>query len=273
MRSNASSLDDIAFLARSEHRVTVLEALAAASRHRDDLRAATGASSPTMGRVLRDLEDRGWLTNDGQTWALTRAGRYVADSFAALSDAMATERTLRDVWELLPSEMDGFSPDLFTDAVVSFPGPGYPYQPVERLTELIERSDSMRGFGSTVVKSSNLEAACRAIQNGMTFEYVYSPENVETLYAWNPEEIARTVACDNCTTYVHDAIPDGDSCGVDIFDDRVTICCHDVESNVLRAVVDTDAPAARDWADSLFERIRRDAAPLDAPDREGRSPD
>lgn len=265
MPPDGSTLDDIAFLARSEHRATVLDRLAAGPMHRDELREATGASSPTMGRVLRDLEDRHWLACEGRTWELTTAGRYVAAHFADLCDAMATERTLRDVWELLPSEMEGFSPDLFTDAVVSFPGPGYPYQPVERLAELIERSDSLRGFGSTIVKASTLETACGAIQAGMEFEYVYSPENVETLFAWNPEEIARTVACDNCTTYVHDAIPDGESCGVDIFDDRVTICCHDVETNVLRAVVDTDSPAARDWADSLFERIKRDAEPLDAP--------
>ena len=50
--------------------------------------------------------------------------------------------------------MEGFTVDLFADATVSYPGPGYPSQPVERVTELIESAESMRGFGTTVVKSS-----------------------------------------------------------------------------------------------------------------------
>lgn len=54
-------LDEIEFLARSAHRVGVLDVLAAGPRDRDDLRTATGASSPTIGRVLSDFEDHRWI--------------------------------------------------------------------------------------------------------------------------------------------------------------------------------------------------------------------
>lgn len=50
---------------------------------------------------------------------------------------------------------------------------------------------------------------------------------------------------------------------IDIFDDRVAICCHDVETRALRAWIDTDAPEAREWAWSVFERYRREARPVD----------
>jgi hypothetical protein len=46
--------DEISFLARSEHRVDVLDALSERACERSDLLAATGASSPTMGRILSD---------------------------------------------------------------------------------------------------------------------------------------------------------------------------------------------------------------------------
>ncbi len=258
-----SPLDEIEFLARSEHRVGVLDALADAPRDRRDLCAATGASSPTMGRVLADFESRQWITRDGPTYELTRLGGFVVDRFGELCGAMATERKLRDVWRWLPREMEGFSVDLFADAVVSYPGPGYPYRPVERVTQLIEGSGSMRGFGTTVVKSSNLEAACRSILDGMEFEFVYSPDVLEAVVSWNPAKVAETAACENCTTFLHDSLPDGRWCGLGIYDDRVGICCHDVETGVLHAVVDTDAPAAFAWAESVYERVRREATPLD----------
>ena len=256
-------LEEIEFLARSDHRVGVLDALAGQPCDRDDLRVATGASSPTMGRILGDFEDRRWIVRDGRTYELTRLGEFVASRFTDLRKAMETERELRDVVPWLPREMDGFTVDMFADATVSYPGPGYPYQPVERVTRLIEDAESMRGFGTTVVKSSNLEAACRAILDGMAFEFIYSPPVFERIVAWNPERVAEADACGNCATFLHDSLPDGDWCGLGIYDDRVGICCHDLETGMLKAVVDTDSPAALAWAESVYERYRAEARPLD----------
>jgi hypothetical protein len=114
----------------------------------------------------------------------------------------------------------------------------------------------MRGFGTTVLKSSNLEAACDSIIDGMEFEYIYSPDVLETIVSWNPAKVARAAACENCTTLVHEPHPDDEWCGLGIYDDRVGICCHDVETGMLKAVVDTDSPDARAWAESVYERAR-----------------
>jgi predicted transcriptional regulator len=260
----ASPIDDIEFLACSDHRIGVLDALADRPRDRDDLRAATGASSPTMGRVLTDFEDRRWIVRDGSTYELTPLGEFVAEQFVNLRDAMETERKLRDVWRWLPREMEGFSVDLFSDAVVSYPGPGYPYQPVERVTMLIEESTTMRGFGTTVFKSVNNEAVCEAVIDGMEYEYIYSPEVLEATVAWNPETVAEATACENCTVLLCDDLPDEDRCGLGIFDDRIGICCHDGETGMLEAVVDPAAPEAHEGAVSVFERYRAAARPLDA---------
>ena len=259
-------LDDIAFLARSDHRVGVLDALTEHPRDRDDLRGVTGASSPTMGRILSDFEDRRWVVRNGQTYELTGLGGFVANRFADLRDAMQTEQKLRDVVPWLPREMEGFSVDLFTDPVVSYPGPGYPYEPVERVTRLIERTDEMRGFGTTIVKSSNLEAACDAILDGMEFEFIYTPGVLETIVDWNPAKVAEAAACENCTTLLHDSLPDSEWCGLGIYDARVGICCHDAGTGVLKAGVDTDSSSALAWAESVYERYRGEARVLDEDD-------
>lgn len=92
-------MDEVEFLARSDHRVGVLEELTAGVRDRADLRTATGAFASTAGRVLSDFEERRWIARDGPSYGLTPLGEYVADRFLDLRDAMETERKLRDVWQ------------------------------------------------------------------------------------------------------------------------------------------------------------------------------
>ncbi len=147
--------------------------------------------------------------------------------------------------------------------MVSYPGAGYPYEPVERLTQLIEGTTRMRGFDGIVFKSINNEAVCRAVIDGMELEFVYSPTALEKTLAWNPERVMEAASRENCHVYVHDELPDRSRCGLGIVDDRAGICCHDAETGALTAVIDTDAPAAREWAIATFERIRDEAEPVD----------
>ena len=258
-----SGTETIEFLARSPHRVGILEALHDGPTDRSRLREVTDASSATVGRVLSDYQDRRWVNRDGADYALTPLGAFVADHFLTLRDAMDVEGKLRDVWRWLPHEMPGFSVELFADAVVSYPGPAYPYQPVERLGQLIESTSTMRGFDSIVFKSSNLETACGAILDGMTFEYVFTPEALEGTFAWNPDRMREVAECENASVLVHEHLPASDRCGLGITDDRAGICCHDAETGALVAVIDTDAPEAREWALSAFEQVKKEAKPVD----------
>ncbi len=263
-----SPREDVEFLARSAHRVGVLGRLADRPHERVELREATGASSPTLGRVLGDFEGRRWVVRQGHRYELTPLGEFVADRFEDLLDAMTTERKLRDVWRWLPREMEGFSVELFADAVVSYPGPRYPYEPVERVTHLIERTDAMFGFGTTVFKTINVEAVCEGVLDDMTYEYIYSPDVLEATVACAPERVAAAAARDNCTILVHDALPDEDRCGLGIFDDCMGICCHDSATGMLEAIVDTESAAAREWAVSVYDRYRAEARPLDPKEAE-----
>lgn len=256
------ALEEIEFLARSTHRVGVIEALTDEPHEGRALREATDASSPTMSRILSDFEERRWIVREGSTYELTPLGEFVADRFLDLHDSMEVERKLRDVWQWLPREMEGFSADLFADATVSYPGPKYPYEPVDRLTQLIEGTTRLRGFDSIVYKSINNETVCEAVLAGMELEYVYSPTALEGTVAWNPERVMEAAAREHCTVYVHEALPDGNRCGLGIVDDRAGICCHDAETGALTAVIDTDAPEAREWAIATFEAVRREAEPV-----------
>ncbi len=259
-----SAIQAIEFLARSEHRVMTLEALSEKRHDRRDLCATTGASDPTIGRVVRDFENRSWIMRDGPHYELTPLGEFVTDRFFELREGMETGETLREVWQWLPQEMDEFTVEYFEDAVVAYPGPNYPYTPVERVTHLLESTESIRGLGTTVYKSGNLEVFCRRVIEGMEMEYIYSLPILKAIVDWNPDLIAQAFECDNCTVFLHDALPDDNRCGLNIMDDCIGICGHDPETAQLEAVIDTATPEAREWAETVYEECRKEARPFEA---------
>ncbi|MWV41487.1 transcriptional regulator [Natrialba sp. INN-245] len=258
--------DDIEFLVSSTHRVEVLSTLAGGSCDRDDLRVATGASSPTMGRILSDFQDRRWIERDGRTYQLTELGEFVAARFEEFRDAMASQRRLREVWPWLPREIDGFTVGSVTDVVVSQPGPGYPYEPVDRLAELLAESETMYGFGMALLKSGNLEPFFDHIQDGLECEYIYPPAVFEELLSWDERTVAETATRANYTVLVHDELPLDDRCGISLFDERVCICCYDPETGALRSLVDTGSDEMCTWAKSHYEQFRDNARPLEDAD-------
>ena len=256
------TLDDIEFLASSQHRVGVLDALLVTPCDRDDLRTATGASSATMGRILSDFENRHWITREGRTYRVTDLGEFVATRLCEFRDAMGLEGSLREVWPWLPYELEDFTVELFDDIVVSRPGPGYPYQPVERITELVRGAGMMRGFGMVMLKSSNLEVFFSRSLDDLRSDYVYPPDVFGQIVAWDPEAVRRAITHPNCTVWIHDDLPLDDRCGICLFDDHVSICCYDGETGALQATVDTGSPELVEWAESYYERLRSEAKPL-----------
>lgn len=100
-------LDDIAFLARSPHRVAVLDVLASGSRTRGQIRETTEISQPTLTRILGGFEDRGWVEKRGQEYSLTAFGSLLAEDFGALHETVETMQQLKTIGpHLLLEQMD-----------------------------------------------------------------------------------------------------------------------------------------------------------------------
>ena len=258
-----TTLDDIEFLASSQHRVGVLDALIENPCTRRDLRTETGASSPTMGRVLTDLEDRHWITKAERTYQLTDLGEFVATQLREFRDAMHLEHSVREVWPWLPTELDGFSVELLTDAVVSYPGPGYPYETLHRHVQLVEETETIRGFGMVLLKANVREVYFDCLFDGMAVEMIYPPHVFETMLAWNSDIVTAAIDRDNYTVMLHDDLPNGEWCGICLSDDRVSLCCYDPDTGMLQSLIDTDDPNAYSWGESIVEQYRAEAQPLD----------
>lgn len=255
-----SALDEIAFLTRSEHRVTALVALAERPRSRADLRETTGASSSTIGRTLREFEDRQWITKRGALYEATRLGAFVASSVTELLDRIETERKLRDVWHWFPIEANHLSIEAVSDAVVTVAEVDDPYRPVNRFVSLLRETERFRfaGFELALLEPCKDEFR-RRIVDGLETEIIDPPNAAGYVLSTYPEHCADPLESGNLTVLLHDDLP---TYGLCLFDDRVAISGYDPESGTVRALIDTDAPEVCEWAESTYESYRRAARPL-----------
>jgi len=252
----ATPRKEVEFLARSQHRVDVLEQLVGRPRRRAELREVTGASGPTIGRILGDFESRGWVTREGPVYALTGPGAFVAERFGGLLDQLATEQRLRDVWRWLPGELDGFSLDLVADATVTAAEPGDPYAPANHCGRLFRRAESLRGFDAGLTAPHHFAELYQRIVDGMATEIILPPAVSRRIGATYPEEAERVLRSDSLTLWWNDDLP---LYRLTIFDDHVGIGGYDADSGVMQVYVETDVPAARAWAESTFEAYRSSA--------------
>lgn len=263
--SSATPIEDIEFLARSVHRAAVLDALASHPHRRSDLLAITGVSQSTMGRTLREFEERNWIRRDGAEYEATPSGAFVASGLRDLVDRIRTEQTLRDVSEMLPDEPSGFTLELVTDAVVTVADADDPYRPVNRFLALVRETERFRfaGFNVALLQPCKDEL-CRQIVEGMRSEIIDPPNVVQYIRSTCSDQFSKTLENGDLTIRVHDDLP---AYGIGIFDDRIAISGYEPTSGTVKVLVDTDAPDAREWAEAVYERYRRETPtlPLELP--------
>jgi len=248
-------IDDIAYLARSEHRAPTLIALTVRPRSRSELWEMTGVSESTIRRTLSEFEEREWVYRDGYQYEATQLGAFIASAMADLIDRVETERKLRDVWRLLPDEETGFTIEMCSDATVTVADPEDPSGPITRFCSLIEETDRLRFTGLDVAMLDSCKnELCERIVDGMETDLINPPRVANYIRSDCPDLFSDALDSGNLDVRLHDELP---PFGVSIFDNRIAITGYDPEGVTVRVLVDTDDPDAREWAESTFMSHRR----------------
>lgn len=257
----ASEIDDVAFLANSENRVEVLDALADGPSTRQHLNDHTKGSRVTLGRVLRDFEARNWIERTGREYRITPLGRWVCDEFTGLVEVFGTARELRTVMQWFPPDVLTFDVRCLRDAEVAL-------RDKHDLTGLIRLlAEYYRTAGRTQALSRQVsprlvEATWEAtVQRNGWFEAVVDPGVVATVTAHpGMERTCRDmVASGNARLYVSEEIP----LQVAILDDATVVGLTDAD-DTLQAVIRCTDESVRAWATDLFETYRDVADPVTA---------
>ena len=254
-REGGTPIEDIAYLARSEHRVPTLAAVAVRPRSRSELVELTGVSSSTIRRTLREYENRNWIRRTEYQYEATALGTSVATAMVDLIERLESQQKLREVWEWLPGEESGFTLDMCAEATVSIASSDDPYQPVNRFLDLLEETEEFRliGFDVAMLEPCK-EELCSQIVDGMDAEIINPPRVAEYIRTNCSELFTESLESGNLTMRLHDDLPPFAVC---IFDSRIAICGYDADSVTVRVLVDTEAPLAREWAESIYDQYLR----------------
>ncbi|ELZ61132.1 MULTISPECIES: winged helix-turn-helix domain-containing protein [unclassified Haloferax] len=256
-----SALDEIEFLALSQNRVDALRYLAERPHSRRELVERTGASQPTMGRILSDFEDRSWLVREDGAYRATVTGELVSRGFDDLVDILDTDAKLRPVVEWLPTDAITFDLEHLTEATITTPSQVRPNAPVKRAVSLLSEAEDVRIF-SYAFNEQNLDIVReRTAAGDQRFEGVFSSAAIDALAHDSQlrEQLRDLLNADAAAVRITDEpIP----MAATIADTTVHLFLRD-DNGILQASIDVTEPEVLAWADDLFERYWEAAEPLD----------
>jgi len=262
-QNTESPMGDIAYLARSEHRVPTLVALTERPRSRSELCELAGVSSSTIRRTLDEFEDRIWIRKDGYQYTATRLGEVIALAMEDLIEQVETERKLRDIWHWLPDEVSEFTTETWEAMVVTVAEPDAPYRPVDRFESLLEETNELRLVRPEIaLMEPCFEVLVQLIDEGVDVVLVARPESHTYFLSTYPERSVNMMQQDNFKVLEHDGLP---SCGTGLLDERVVISCYEQDSGTVHVLIDTDVAAVREWGHSVCETYVSEAQPVEPP--------
>lgn len=257
--SDSNPLEDVAYLARSAHRVTALERLADRAMTRRELHDATEISQPTLGRILDGFEERDWATCDrtnGRTYELTALGELVAEAFDDLLATVGTMQRFRAVADRLPLEAMDFDLRRFADAEITFPSPTDATAHMRREDELISEADSVRFLCSSSYGPGIKSYRDRIVGSEKRFTAVITADAMDAALADEESRVwVRDLAtADNVTIYRYDGELD---LILGVIDEAVSLVPLD-DTGVPIAFIETRDDVIRSWAEvTLDEHLER----------------
>jgi predicted transcriptional regulator len=255
-------VEELAFLARSPHRIQLLTQLSREERTRRDLREATGISQPTLGRILRDFEQRAWISNNHNgAFNLTPLGKLLADEVSDVLAAIETIDRLTDLAEHLPFERLDFDLNHLTDATITTPTSADPLAHMRRFDELADDATTVEMFSNVM--------SCTPAHEPSDADKAFLADVDELVVT---EEALRTDLGDSdLWEWIYRRIEDGDLSlyryegSADflfgIFDESVGIVPID-DTGMPCGLIEANGDPIRTWARDTFKEYRRTATRL-----------
>lgn len=259
---------DLSFLMGSKNRKRVLEAIADKPHTQEELVESVGTSEVTIGRILDDFLERGWVER--------RNGRYVASIFgtAVSSDMVSLERTVSVAQQYSAvstyfsrSELD-FDPRLLAEAEMGRSPSDSAFEHVDYWAQLFRATDYFRGI-TTQFPLTLAEVFIELLRaDEIDISTVLAGDLVDRLSAEaEKRDVLQEMIAQGAELYRHDG---GDwDFAIGLYDaDKMSIAGFDDFGTPKVKIVST-APPLRDWAESKVQGYRERSVLITTDDIEG----
>lgn len=253
--------DDIAFLANSENRVALLRCLTDGRHARDGLITKVSVSRVTLGRILDQLETREWITQEGHVCTIMPLGEWVLGEYEAFREMMTAERRLREVFQWFPDEEYGFHISHLADAEITSISPANASAPLSQHVRQFDNGGKFWSFSFAITRLF-LESCMRHVENeNITFDWVFTGQVLDVLKS-DPElsRHSREMLESGRVEYRHfeGSIP------YIVLGSKHTVNLRLAdEDGSPTALIESDADAVREWAESAFHSYWVDATPVE----------
>jgi len=258
------AMDEVAYLSRSASRVRILDALVTESLTRSELQNTTEIARTTVGRIINEFEERGWVrrTVDG-AYTATPTGEGVISEFKPFIESIQTIKDLGDLVVWLPT--DEFTIDLhhFSDASVRRPDPT---DPMSTIADFNERLTGVSEFHCIVGVAPPIpfEQAMRdeVVNRGLNTEHVITTDELTYLLE-RPERLPRwrEYIDGGANVYQYDGqVP----CNLFVFDDTLIITNGQSDIGESLVGIKSENEAVLSWAHEVISEYKNEAERLDS---------
>lgn len=237
----------------------VLEALLKEPLDRREIEERLAVSRATSHRYTQWLNEQEFAKKADGRFKLTWRGKVIAEEVLRFEANVRTAHRLTPLLNAVCDDHREFVVEPFVDATITVAESNDPYRPVERFIELVNRSETFRGFNTTHMAPLVLGEFHQRVFDEIDTEIIYLPHIMEKLFETYPERAREAIDRGDLTLRTRDELP----YGLAIFDDRVGIGGYDETTGFMQVFVDTDAPIGYEWAERVYASIRADSKPLE----------
>lgn len=234
-----------------------LQALSRRPLDRRELEERLGVSNTTAYRITRALEDRDLVEKTNGRYEITTMGEEILEVVSTFESNVRTAVRLGPVLRALREDGPSIDLNAFAGATVTTSS-GYTFSPQNRCLELLDESDTLRTFLFESVVSSCLVEVQQHLDDGLVSEVINLPGTAAKMLAEFPDRAVEVCQDANVTLYLHDDL----WYSLAVFDKRIAIGVPDSDTGACHTLVDTDALAARAWAEAVHESYKEDAVHL-----------
>lgn len=267
---SADALEDLAYLARSRNRVSILESLAAEPLTRGELAERTSIASTTIGRILNELADREWVERtDAGSYATTPVGRQVIAEFTPVVDTMSVIQTLGETVAWIQAADQPLELQHLTDATVRRPVQADPMAPMSAYMDDLRTATEFYCLVG-VAPPENFEEAMRngAVDRGMRAEHVITESEFNYLLDY-PDRLERwrDYIEAGANVYCHaGSVP----CNLMIIDETLYIGNAQSEYGEPYTIIESTNNTVLEWAHRVIDNYREESKKFAVADfREG----
>lgn len=219
-------------------------------------------SRSTVDRSVRELASLDLVTYDDGEYRPTTLGLLVVEEYRDFEERVETLERLEPALEWFPADEFGLDVGCLSGADVIVSTPNDPYAPANHHADVMAESESFRGL-LPAVGLNQLEVGTEAVMESGHYQTLVVESGVAEQLRSKPhyaEKIDELLASGRVEIMVtEDDIP----YFLGLYDETVHVGVDD-EDGMPRALIETSAEEAREWAESVFADFERRAHPFAA---------